>query len=364
MQAAAVHLSSKDKVRKVKTEGRLFYGCAHGDVDLVRSQLDAGLDANAWWGDLGYVNSHSGSFYPHYDEVPADAITRARDWGDDGSVCHSYRPFLDSTPLHTAIQHTSLTDNEAGGLAVIRLLLERGADPNTKAIIGCRSDGKTPLRAAVTIYRVVPTCLAIARLLLDFGADVNERHSGKTILFQMAEQQNPMCEVASLLLERGADVRIGNGNTPLYRAIQAVDNFASPAVNSWVAQNRLAFARVLLAHGASVELGRTNGHGKITDTPLYHACLNSCVSAARLLLAHGADFDRANAMIDFKRVTPLSVVRERGHLEMNALFDAYLKHYWRLRVKLRVFGRISEHLLDLHVAPYVIGDGVLSKKRS
>ena len=118
-----------DKVRRVKTEGRLFYGCAHGDVDLVRSQLDAGLDANAWWGDLGYVNSHSGSFYPHYDDVPADATTRARDWGDDGSVCHSYRPFLDSTPLHTAVRHTSFTngDKDAGGLAVIRLLLERGA---------------------------------------------------------------------------------------------------------------------------------------------------------------------------------------------------------------------------------------------
>ena len=82
------------------------------------------------------------------------------------------------------------------------------------------------------------------------------------------------------------------------------------------------------------------------------------------MLAHGADFDRANAMIDFKRVTPLSVVRERGHLEMNALFDAYLKHYWRLRVRLRLFGSLSEHLLDLHVAPYLIGDGILSKKRS
>ena len=80
------------------------------------------------------------------------------------------------------------------------------------------------------------------------------------------------------------------------------------------------------------------------------------------MLAHGADFDRVNAMIDFKPVTPLSVVRDRGQLEMNALFDAYLKHYWRLRVKLRVFGSLSEHLLDLHVAPFLIGDGVLKKR--
>ena len=253
---------------------------------------------------------------------------------------------------------------------MIRLLLERGADPNTKAIVAGMSDGETPLRVAVYLHNRVETCLAVARLLLDFGADVNERDcSGKTILFQMAELRNPMCEVASLLLERGADVRIGNnlsryvrngnGNTPLYRAIDSTYHSSSEDSPKY-----LAFARVLLAHGASVEMGRTVGRGKITDTPLYHACLNSYVRGARFLLAHGADFDRVNAMIMPKRVTPLSVVRDRGHVEMNALFDAYLKLYWRLRVKLRVFGSLSEHLLDLHVAPYLIGDGILSKKRS
>ena len=46
------------------------------------------------------------------------------------------------------------------------------------------------------------------------------------------------------------------------------------------------------------------------------------------------------------------------------LFDAYLRRYWKLRVRLRVFGPINEHLLDLHLAPYVIGEGILSKKRS
>ena len=360
----------RDKVRRVKTEGRLFYGCAHADVDLVRSQLDAGLDANAWWGDLGYVNSHSGSFFPHYDAVPADATTRARDWGD-------YRPFLDSTPLHTAVRHTSFTngDKDAGGLAVIRLLLERGANPNATAVHAGLSSGETPLRVAVYLHNRVQDCLAVARLLLDFGADVNERDcSGKTILFQMAEQRNPMCEVASLLLERGADMHMRfRGATPLFRAIQ-------PADVSWAVRNRLAFARVLLERGASVELGLTDRHGKITETPLICACWFSCVGAARLLLAHGASFD------EYSRPgllwSPLSLVRafDKGSLvekegsrwfpsppprvvrEMNELFDSYLMHYWRLRVKLRVFGPISEHLLDLHIAPFLIGGGVLKKR--
>ena len=87
------------------------------------------------------------------------------------------------------------------------------------------------------------------------------------------------------------------------------------------------------------------------------------------MLAHGAAFDRAYAHAPASP-TVLSLVRmyrERASevsraRELNELFDAYLKHYWKLRVKLRVFGPISEHLLDLHVAPYLIGDGALKKR--
>ena len=114
-------------------------------------------------------------------------------------------------------------------------------------------------------------------------------------------------------------------------------------------------------------------------TPLYHRLrkdgCRETLPIARLLLAHGASFDQEHRVFDHTRPrdfyhvdTPLSLVRffrtAQGMPEVNELFDAYLQHYWRLRVKLRLFGSLSEHLLDLHVAPFLIGDGVLSKKRS
>ena len=113
-------------------------------------------------------------------------------------------------------------------------------------------------------------------------------------------------------------------------------------------------------------------------TPLYHRLRfmngrRETLPIARLLLAHGASFDQEHRIFDHTRPrdfyhvdTPLSLVRffrtAQGMPEVNELFDAYLQHYWRLRVKLRLFGSLSEHLLDLHVAPFLIGDGVLKKR--
>ena len=98
-----------------------------------------------------------------------------------------------------------------------------------------------------------------------------------------------------------------------------------------------------------------------------------CRKTPGSIAAHGASFDQEHRIFDHTRPrdfyhvdTPLSLVRffrtAQGMPEVNELFDAYLQHYWRLRVKLRVFGPISEHLLDLHVAPFLIGDGVLKKR--
>jgi uncharacterized protein len=79
----------------------------------------------------------------------------------------------------------------------MRLLLERGADPN---VLSTSDIAKVPPLGTAAFVRSVP----LARLLLDSGADPNGRgEGGFTALHSAAENDDE--ELARLLLERGAD---------------------------------------------------------------------------------------------------------------------------------------------------------------
>ena len=87
----------------------------------------------------------------------------------------------------------------------IRTMLENGADPNISAKCG------TPLRTAAFAGN-----LEVVRLLLDYGADVNEdKPHSQTALKISCKNRNPT--ITMLLLERGADpnLRSKHGETCL-----------------------------------------------------------------------------------------------------------------------------------------------------
>ena len=307
----------------------LIYACATNQVDKVRGMLDAGADPNL--------------------EVE-DGGTLVRGGPLLSAACRCHR-------------------------AVIQLLLERGADPNVEL------DGETPLMMACKGADSV-----VVTMLLDHGADVNARNEGaynETALhavtvskhcFSTHDPRGPWlggwdrgANCAAILLDRGADITIGR-RTPLYHAVCAT--------------SRPLIVKLLLDRGAPVDLGVTGepdlrfGEDPM-QTPLFKAAASP--SFARLLLAHGADFNRSitisperykkgtmSQMEHTPTKTPLSMVREmkRFYPEANAVFDDFLRRYWNLRVGLRLFGSLDEYLLNRHLAPYLIGEGVLACKGS
>jgi hypothetical protein len=200
-------------------------------------------------------------------------------------------------------------------VAVARLLLERGADPN-------RADSNsTPPLINACQHRAC----AMATLLLDFGADVNATDDrGRTPLLHASYDDE--LDLVTLLLDRGADILKGIYRTPLGYAVHA---------------GKKNVTRLLLQRGAPVDCTLLAGVRALEYQKL--------LAKVR---------DPADCTVNLKALS------DSKHYWKLPLFDAYLRRYWKLRVRLRVFGRISEHLLDLYVAPFVIGDGVLKKRSS
>jgi ankyrin repeat protein len=188
-----------------------------------------------------------------------------------------------------ALYFACMSDN----VAVVRLLLERGADPN---------DGESIYHAAEHDHRA---CL---ELLLAHGADLSSRHShwGNTPLYFLAgyTEQDPHCAAVTAgmrwLLEHGADPNVtstASEETPLHRMAawgrgrEAVELFLShgAAVDQQRADGRTAYALAVRAgNEAAAEALRERGANVAVLTPvdeLLGACMQADAEAARPLLA-------------------------------------------------------------------------------
>lgn len=133
------------------------------------------------------LSAHEAATFGRVDRLRAlldEDPSRANEWSPDGF-----------TPLHGAIY--------GGHEVTVRLLLERGADPN--------------VRSTSEIARVPPLGTAafvrrsdLAALLLDAGADVNGRGDGGFTALDSAVQNGDE-QMIRLLLDRGADASLGAG---------------------------------------------------------------------------------------------------------------------------------------------------------
>jgi ankyrin repeat protein len=182
----------------------------------------------------------------------------------------------DATPAVTVDERgwTPLLYACAGPLPAadcVALLLDHGADPNTYML---HDAGDPDSRIPALYFACVADQPAIVRLLLERGADPNDGES----VYHAAELNHTEC--LELLLANGADISNAHsvhGNTPLY----FLTGYATAAV--------LEGMRWLLEHGADPNVPSRSSELPDGRTPYALAVRSGNQPVAELLLRHGAD---------------------------------------------------------------------------
>ena len=133
-----------------------------------------------------------------------------------------------SASCNAALYKQTLQDCKAPNLAIIKALLDAGANPNAVML-----DARLPLIIAETQREY-----GVAHLLLEHHADIHAGHEGNETALMIAAENDDCAEI-EYLLQHGANIEEGNrhGKNALY---WAVDVGAHSAV------------KYLVEHGANV----------------------------------------------------------------------------------------------------------------
>jgi ankyrin repeat protein len=190
------------------------------------------------------------------------------------------RTLLQSADVNTrdARGATSLMYAAAiGSTEALALLLDAGADPNTK----------NDFEATALIWAAGDA--AKSRLLIGRGADVNARSIQGRMPLMMAARREGNSELLRLMLAKGADpdAKDGRGNTALMHAAQTGD---------------VETMRVLTDRGANV-----NAANLLGATPLGNAVCSNRVEAVKFLLAKGANANAAITSVGAVRHGPIAL---------------------------------------------------------
>lgn len=201
------------------------------------------------------------------------------------------------TPLDEA---ASASGNQANSQRMTQLLLAAGATVNTRDASGVPTLQQAASRGDV----------AGVRLLLDRGADPNVAGRDTTPLGAAAYEGH--VEVVQLLLARGAEAnptlpasRMEGNGAPLAMALARARGV--PTADS--ERRRLEVAGLLLDRGAEID-----ARDRQDRTVLHATAFRGHLRAVELLLAHGATIDPVDALGQ----TPLHLAVREGHVAVAA----------------------------------------------
>lgn len=199
----------------------------------------------------------------------------------------------DLTCGKTALLDAISTGN--GRAALISRLLEEGID-----VVAQTNCGRSMLYEAV-FYRQTE----LVRLLIEHGADVNQKNkteTGQTALHEAAWTGS--LEIASRLIEAGADVNAMNkyGQTAIHDAVS----------RGWESR---AIVDLLLAYGVDINAP----YGCRRETVLHHTANEGNIAMVEYLLGKGARI----AATDIDGMTALDSAKSKGHEAMIFFLSRY-----------------------------------------
>ena len=243
------------------------------------------------------------------------------------------------TPLHIAVSFFSNGYVRGTATEIARMLLARGADTEARD-----REKRTPLHLAVAYSeddgahrdwlaafgdnREPEGAADMVALLLEWGADIEARSSGRETPLMTAVKGPSAADVVKLLLAHGADVRAKDtwGNTACQKAAR-YGWMVRTEVMSQLCESRKwltnGFWRIVTPDGvqSQYDLGEdANARDEAGETVLYKAVSwNRDPNVIALLLDLGADVNAAEPQ---GNMTPLHRAVEDGNLSFASLLLA------------------------------------------
>jgi ankyrin repeat protein len=266
-------------------ETTLLHSAAYqGTPEVVETLLNCGLKLNAK-DRCGETVLHSVSRGKQSSQGGVRVAKLLLERGADVNTRRDDR----QTPLHVA--------SYFGNVEIVRLLLDHGADLD--AATG--NMGEKPLhKVSYGKYRSQEDGVRVAQLLFDRGADVNTRRNDRQTPLHLASYFGNV-EIVRLLLDHGANLDAATGNMgekPLHKVSYGKYRYQEDGVR---------VAQLLFDRGAEV-----NTRGKDDWTPLHRASYYGNVEIVRLLLDHGADLDAATGNMGEKPLHQVSYGKYRS----------------------------------------------------